>query len=306
MKKIKIVGIIIPFIAILLVILSYFNIEHSLTNRDILNALNSQKAFTQDISKNIFFIYKNKDSSTHNLDEITKKFLKNKNINSIQNKKIAKLWNKFYKDVQQFKLHVHENNMYSNILKEILVKKIYDTNFKLVTQFDEEIAKIEKTFTANMMIYKYMEYILYALLILLLIYLASKLHEILEFIQKFLNTSKNIRQNSTIKGLKPIKVNQNDENLQQASENFNSLVKMINSSIEDSTLSLDHSYKSLEQVENNIENFMQLLHTMDTQDSDKNLSQKEDAVIDSLDEIMSASKKLKDLKRELKGLIIHK
>lgn len=303
MKNIKIVGIIIPIIAILLVILSHFNSDHNLINRDMLNTLNSQKAFTQDISKNIFFIYKNKDSSTHNLDKITKNFLNNKNVKLKQNEKVVKLWNKFYKDVQQFKTHMNENNMYSNILKELLVKKIYNTNFELVTQLDKDIAKIEKTFTTTMTIYKYIEYTLYGLLILLLIYLASKLHEIVEFIQKFLNTSKNIRQNSTIKGLKPIEVNQNDKNLQQASEDFNSLVGKINSSIEDSTLSLEHSYKSLEEVENNIENFMQLLHDMDTQDSDKNLSQKEDAVIDSLEEIMTASKKLKDLKGELKGLM---
>ena len=303
MKSIKIVGIIIPIIAIILATLSHFSSDHNLINRDTLNSINSQKAFTQEISKNIFFIYKNKDSSTTKLESLIKKFLDNKNSTVLHTPKVIKLWNKFYSDVQKFRTQKDENNMYSSIYKDTLVKKIYNTNLELIVEFDKSIDKIEKDFITKTMIYKSIEYILYGILILLLVYLATKLHEIIGFIQKFLNISKNILQNSTIKGLKPIKVQNSEKNLQQAGENFNSLVSKIDISIKESSLSLEHSYKSLEYVEENIENLMDLINSMDSENLDKNFSQKEDAVIHSLEEITRASKKLKNLKKDLKDLI---
>ncbi|MDA3907836.1 MAG: hypothetical protein PF437_01985 [Sulfurimonas sp.] len=122
--------------------------------------------------------------------------------------------------------------------------------------------------------------------------------------QKFIQTSKNIITNSSIKELEPIKVRNNSGELLEASNNFNFLVEKINSSIKHSTNSIEHSYNSLEHVENNIEDLLELLYVMDEDESiDKELTKKEDALIQSLEELTSSTLKLENLKSDLDKLV---
>jgi len=62
------------------------------------------------------------------------------------------------------------------------------------------------------------------------------------------------------------------------------------------------SSKSLEEVERNIENFIELLATMEDKPSDE-VFKKEDVVIESLEKLSSLNKTLKQLRVELKELI---
>ncbi|WP_040766580.1 hypothetical protein [Sulfurimonas gotlandica] len=124
--------------------------------------------------------------------------------------------------------------------------------------------------------------------------------------QKFIHTSKKIITNSSIKDLEPIKINNNSSELLEASNNFNYLVEKINNSIYNSAKSIEHSYKSLELVENNIEDLLELLYVMDNNEGiDKELTKKEDALIQSLEELTSSTLKLENLKADLDNLISH-
>ncbi len=314
MTKIKIVGALIFFISILLVVLFSSIDKQSSQNSNLLKTINQQKAFTQEISKNIFYISKNKNSSTSQLNTSIKEFLSNmerrdNNLDGIdsieikeQSAEIMLLWNEFYILVQKFKDQKKVTNTYSNILLEKIVIDIYNKNLKLVIEFDKLLQTSKEHINSKMSLYKNLEYTLLTILLFLLLYLFSQLQSLLEFIQKFTHTSSNILTNSSIKELEPIDVNNSTDDISAASNNFNHLVGNINESIKYSSESLEHSYKSLEVVEKKIEDLMELIYTMENK-VDTNLTKKEDALIQSLEELTSSAQNLKNLKLDLENLI---
>jgi len=318
MNKIKIIGALVFFVAILLVIL-FKNIDnHNTQNSNLIKMINQQKAFTQEISKNIFYISKHKDSSTKQLNDSIKQFLVNmdnrddylEGVESIeiqqQSTKIMKLWNDFYILVQNFKNQKQVTTAYSNILLEKTVIEIYNKNLKLVVEFDK-LLKVSKKYTSQEVdLYKNIQYTLFGLLVLLLLYLFTQLQGVLNFIHNFKSASKNIIDNSSIKELQPIQDSGSTEDVSQAIENFNYLVQNINESVRLSSDSLEHSYKSLETLENKIEDLMELIYTMeDNKTIDDDLTKKEDALIQSLEELTSSAQNLKNLQKDLQNLTSH-
>ena len=316
MTKIKVVGALIFFISILLAFLfNHINNHHS-HNSNLLKTINQQKAFTQEISKNIFYISKHKESSTQQLNYSIKQFLINMEnrdenlakITSTQirehSAKIALLWNEFYILVQKFKDEKKVTTPYSSILLEKIVVEIYNKNLKLVVEFDK-LLKISKEYISSEMdIYKNIQYALLIILLFLLIYLFTQLKSLLEFIQKFLYTSTNVISNSSIEHLAPIDIESSSEDVSEATKNFNQLVQDINISVMISSDSLEHSYKSLDIVEQKIETLMEFLYTMQDSDNiDDDLTKKEDAIIQSLEELTSSSQNLQNLQKELDNLL---
>ena len=316
MNKIKIVGALIFLISIVLVFLfNNINMQNA-ANSNLIKTINQQKSFTQEISKNIFYISKNKNSSTKQLNDSIKEFLHNMENRDItleeipspaikaQSAKIMLLWNEFYILVQNFKDQKKITTTYSNILIEKTVIDIYNKNLKLVVEFDK-LLKISKEHIKNeMLVSKNIQYTLLLLLVFLLIYLFTQLQSILAFIQKFLNTSQNIITNSSIKELEPIDIESKSSDISEATANFNQLVENINESVKYSSDYLEHSYKSLELVEEKIENLMELIYTMETDNEiDESLTKKEDALIQSLEELTSSAQNLKNLKIDLQNLV---
>ncbi|MDD5401406.1 MAG: hypothetical protein PHQ93_09490 [Sulfurimonas sp.] len=304
MQRIKIVGALIFTLSMTLALLfNHTSKENSLHN-DFINIMSQQKDFTQEISKNIFYIYKNPSSSTQSLDNSIKKFLSNiKNEELEKSAQIIKLWNNFYLHVQHFRDQINNKSLYSNIILEKSVKDIYNTNLELIVEFDKIIIAKQIDFDKKQNIYKLIQYILFAMLVLLLIYVFTQLKTIMAFMQKFLTASKAIISNSSIKELKPIEINDGINDISQAKDNFNTLVQRINDSIKYSSSSIEHSYKSLEIVEQNIEDLIDLIYTMNENSRDKELRKKEDAVIQSLEELSSMANGLKSLRGDLDNLI---
>ncbi len=320
MTKIKIVGALVFTLSIVLAILFNYVSEQSKMSNNLLNTINQQKAFTQEISKNIFYIYKNKNASSSQLESSIKSFISNMNnrenklnrVKSIaiknQSAKILILWNNFYLEVQNFRNLNKTTTAYSSIILQKLVNNIYKINLNLVVEFDKLINIHQTELQSNITIYKNIEYTLFFLLVTLLIYLFTQIKEILIFIQKFLTTSKKIRSNSSIKELELLEsdINSSNSNICDATDNFNYLVNKINDSVEYSSKSIEHSYKSLELVEKNIEDLLELLYTMeDDKELDKDLTKKEDAIIQSLEELTTSSQHLRELKIDLDNLISH-
>jgi hypothetical protein len=318
MNKIKIVSLLIFLLSILLTVVSIYISNQNKLEIKTLNTINIQKAFTQEISKNIFYIYKKQTLDENNLDKLIKNFMMHVSENekelheissksiTTQNDKIIKLWNKFYLSVQEFRNISKVTTIYSNIILEKIVNDIYNTNLMLIIEFDNLIKINQLSFDEEINIVKNIQYTLLFLLLSLLIYLFAQLKIIISFIQKFLNTSKSIIKNSTIQGLKPINVSNTKDEILEASSNFNFLVGQINNSVKNASDSMQHSYKSLEQVEKNIEDMLNLLYTMQEDDSiDKDLTKKEDAIIQSLEELSSSAINLKNLKTNLDYLISH-
>ena len=308
MKKIKIIGALIFILSITLALLFSHTSKEIANHSIILNTINEQKDFTQEISKNIFYIYKNQSNSTQTLDDSIKKFLKNMkdkehySQNSIQ---IIKLWNTFYLHVQHFRDQIKNKSIYSNILIEKSIKDIYNTNLELIIEFDNIITTKQKNFNNRQNIYRIVQYMLFGILVLLLLYIFTQIKIIMTFVQKFLSASKSIIKNSSIRELKPIEIDNTISDISQAKNNFNTLVIEINSSISYASHSIEHSCKSIEIVEQNIEDLVELIYTMNETARDKELRKKEDAVIQSLEELSTATRKLKNLKDDLDNLISH-
>ena len=301
MKKIKVVGVLILLLSMVLALLSNHISTQNRTNLEELTTLNEQKAFTQEISKSIFYSYRNNTNISEILDATTAKFIGKNSARLSTEREILKRWNSFYADVTQFRKIEEVKTAYSTIITEKLVNRIYHNNVMLVTALDNLIEHKKTASSQSIERYKKVQYLLFFVLILLLIYLFTQVRVILEFIQKFTKTSKKIIENSTIQGLKPIALETKEQDVKEATKNYNQLVSTIDYSILQSTNAMEQTTKSLEEVAQNIENFMELLSSMQTDESET-LFEKEDAVIDSLETIMRLRKKLKYLQNDLNTL----
>lgn len=306
MKKIKITG---AFILILLTILTLiFNQtdRRDSQNSMILFALNQQKEFTQDISKNIFYLSKNRNSDLQNLNNSIKSFLSNMQSNTAYlqtDKEITHLWNQFYLHVEIFRKNINSTSPYSNILVQQSVKDIYATNLKLILEFDKLIKSKKNQFEKEQGMYKILQYSLFFILFALLLYLFLELNSVINFMQKFITLSKNIINDSNIKKLKIIESSSVNIEATEAKNNFNMLVSQIDESIKNSSDSLQDSRQSLLIVEQNIEKFMELIYAMDENPRDDELIQKEDAIIQALEELSKSAKELENLKISLSELL---
>lgn len=304
MHKIKIVGALIFVLSIILALLFNTISEQSRVNTAFMSMINEQKSYTQEISKSILYLSKNRGSSTEQLDSHIEKFLANmahKKEASPQHDVLVEMWNEFYAVVQKFRKEIDVSSVYGSITVDALVNDIYKKNQKLIVAFNTFIESKQKQYDEKIEHYKNIEYILYFVMVLLLIYLFTQVREIIAFIQKFTSTSKSIIQKATIKDLKPMTIRENTEVLKEATRNFNHLVEKIDKAIVYSQESIAHTTVALEEVEQKIEDFMTLLSQMQEEESDA-LSQKEDAVIDSLETLMNLTDRLKDLHKELDKL----
>lgn len=273
-------------------------------NTASLSIINEQKSTTQEISKTVLYISKNRGSSNEQLNAYIENFLVNmthEKETSPQHEVLLGLWNEFYVLVEKFKKQQEVTTAYSSMSMDTLVNDIYMKNQKLIVAFNTFIDNKQNKYDEKVESYKKIQYVLFLVLVLLLIYLFTQVREVIAFIQKFSSTSKSIMQRATIKGLKPMKIRQNDEDLKEVTQNFNHLVEKIDLSIVYAKESIEHTTVALETVEQKIEDMMTLIAQMQEEESDV-LYQKEDAVIDSLETLMSLTNKLKNLQQELNKL----
>ena len=304
MNKIKIVGILIFVLSIALALLFHHISTQNRVHTDSLSVINEQKSYTQEISKVVLYLSKNRGSSSEQLDSYIDKFIanmKHKKEESSQHAVLVELWEEFHLLVQKFQKEIAVSTAYGSITVDALVNDIYKKNQKLIVAFNTFIESKQKHYDERIEYYKNIEYILYFIMVVLLIYLFTQVREIIAFIQKFTSTSKSIIQKATIKDLKPMTIRENTEVLKEATQNFNHLVEKIDKAIVYSQESIAHTTIALEEVEQKIEDFMALLSQMQDEESDA-LSQKEDAVIDSLETVMNLTNRLKDLHKDLDKL----
>ena len=298
MNKIKIVGALIFILALILALISMDIANENRKNITTLSSITEQKALIEEISKSIFYSYRNGVTDPKALDKSIRKSVRLEENSSAP---IQELWHNFYDDVKRFRSQQKIATGYNPIITAKLVNRIYHNNVLLVRAFDKQLNIKRVSRQQNIEAYKKLQNTLFFILIILLFYLFTQLHLIFEFIQKFSKTSKKIIKNSTIQGIELINIEAKNYELKEATENYNYMVKKMNLSIIKSSDSMVESIKSLEDVAQNIENFMELLSTMQEKESDE-LFQKEDAVIDSLETLMRLRKRLKDLKVALDNL----
>ena len=306
MTKIKLLAALIFTLSLLL---AYYSKYASMENEryvQTLKLINDQKAFTQEISKNIFYIYTSGKSSTEELDKSIKNYVTNMNqreeaLDEIfsqavqkQKEKIVKEWNNFYLLVQKFRdLNKINNNAYTNLALKDIVNKIYTANVRLIIAFDKLIQIHKENFEYFIFISKVVQITLFVLLIILLIYFFTQLKSIIVFIQSFLQKSKTVVTKESVKGIEPIEQESNIEVISEAARGFNTLVEKIEHSIDYSNRSIQYTSQSLENIEKNIEELLDFMSSVDNENSyDKEMIKKEDILIEALDELSVTLQKL--------------
>jgi len=302
MKKIKIVGFLIVILSITLVFL-FNHISHEEQQfAQQLSQINTQKSYTQEIAKSIFFTHRYKKEFPKSIDKNMYDFLSNLESKEKKDSKISRLSHDFFELINQFKYIYTGNVPYNIIILEKLVNNTYKKNMELIVAFNQYKTSIQIQYSAKIEQYRTLQYLLFMLLILLLIYIFTQVDEIIRFIQKFTKTSEHIIEHASIKGLEPIDIPSKNAELDIATHNFNTLVSNIDVSIKAATDSITHTSKSLEIVESNIELLISLLHKM-KRDEKEAIYKKEDAVIESLETLMDLTQYLKNLKKDLEKLI---
>ncbi len=174
MKRIKIIGLTIIILLIALVLLLNTISNENIRNINFIKKINRQKATTQDISKEIFYIYKHRVISTNKLDSSIKSF--SQNIDTILEKQEAehliKLLNRFNYKTREFKREIQTLTPYSNIILEKIVRDIYNQNIELIIEFDRLLERNQRHNSITSNFYKKIEYILLATIFILLLYLS--------------------------------------------------------------------------------------------------------------------------------------
>jgi len=313
MKGIKIAGGLVVVLLIILALNSSFIAKQNRKNHAMVVFISEQKAFTQEISKTIFYLYRNVHypQDDTQLDVIVKKYLDNLSRSEgafTQNEEIVSLWNTFYANVQRFRNQQRVPTGYNSLVTSKLVNQIYRTNLLLVNQFDRLLHAKQQSHASRMRGYYWLEYGLFVMLLGVLIYLFSRIHLVMEFIQEFRRTSRRIIENATIRGVKPIVIQSDDKLLSEVMQNHNQMVEQINQAIQQSRDAILNTSELLEQLSQRIESYMELITQMHSKKStvqEAELFRREDAVIESLETLMRLRQRLTDLEQDLEQLMAH-
>jgi len=301
MKNIKIVGaLVFVILVILALIFTYISKEEQKFNNYI-NIINNQKSLTQEIAKNVLYMNKNGSTYSEQLDKNINMFIANKKKRTVKEQNIVRLWDEFYVLVNEYKKRASTTVMYSYILLDKIVSDIYKKNLDLIVELDKRINEKRVNFNNLIQLYKNIQYLFFILLILLILYLITQMREIVNFVLQFLKLSEKIKKNLSIKDIEQFETKVDDKLVKEATENINSMIVKLNTSINIANTSIINTTRSIENIESNVESLMEVFTNVDNNNS--KISRKEDTVIDSLETIIQLNEKLKNLSKDIKELI---
>ncbi len=183
--KIKFIGIL--FIVLMTSIIAttmYLN-EKNKKDALLINIAGKQRMLTQNISKNIFYLYHNNNDSYSELDNSTIEFIYNLNslkdgntlmgISKVLNDEIAKqlskveiLWNNFHKNIEEFKNLIQKNDKTNEVILGNIVSSVYNTNTILLSEVDNLVSMYTNYTEQKSDYLRFIQY-LFAFMIILLI-----------------------------------------------------------------------------------------------------------------------------------------
>jgi len=318
--KIRFIGIL--FIVLMTSIIAttiYLN-EKNKKDALVINIAGKQRMLTQNISKNIFYLYHNENNSYSELDSSTIEFIYNLNslkdgnnltgilkapTDEIANQlsKVEVLWNNFHKNIEDFKIQAQkrdENN--KTILKNIVIS-IYNTNTPLLSEVDNLVSMYTTYSEQKSDFIRYIQYIFALIIIFLIIYSFSQLKAMEENAKKFFEESKKIMNNNSNEPLVPIKIEAEKE-IVDATDTINCFIDKINAAMTYSANAIEQSKNASVKLEEITDEFDKIIDELNNSaDISKQLNKSEDIVIQSQENLMNSTKKLQELKNELDKLM---
>ena len=318
--KIRFIGIL--FIVLMTSIIAttiYLN-EKNKKDALLINIAGKQRMLTQNISKNIFYLYHNNNDSYSELDSSTIEFIYNLNslkdgntltgISKAPTDEIAKqlskvevLWNNFHKNINDFKELVQKNDTNNDAILKNIVNSVYSTNTILLSEV-ESLVSMYTIHTERKSDYlRYIQYIFAIIIILLMIYSFSQLKSMEENAKRFFEESKKIMENDNNELLVPIKIEAEKE-IVDATDTINCFIDKINSAMTYSANAIEQSKNASIKLEEITDEFDKIIDELtNSADISKQLNKSEDIVIQSQENLMNSTKKLQELKNELDKLL---
>jgi nitrate/nitrite-specific signal transduction histidine kinase len=318
--KIKFIGIL--FIVLMTSIIAttiYLN-EKNKKDALLINIAGKQRMLTQNISKNIFYIYHNNTDSFSELDTSTIEFIYNLNslkdgnsligISKVPNDEIAKqlakvevLWNIFHKNINEFKDLIQKSDKNNDAVLKSIVTSVYSNNTILLSEV-ENLVSMYTIYTEKKSDYlRYIQYIFAIIIIFLMIYSFSQLKSMEENAKRFFEESKRIMENDDNELLVPIKI-EAEEEIVEATDTINCFINKINSAMTYSANAIEHSKNASIKLEEITDEFDKVIDELtNSADISKQLNKSEDIVIQSQENLMNSTKKLQELKNELDKLL---
>ena len=317
--KIKVIGILFALLMTSIIATTIYLNNKNEKDAMIINIAGKQRMLTQNISKNIFYLYSNPKSSQNELDSSIEEFIYNleslKGGNSLSKLKespniqidrqmlqIEYLWSIFYQNIVKFK-ELIQNNSNKQELQNI-VNIIYETNPELLYEVDALVSLHTINSEQKIRFLKNSQYFFAILILFLIIYSFLELKTMEKNALRFLEESKKVMEQNFEEPLKPLKIEAEGE-LIEASNIFNRFLNKINSAIIDSNSALEQSknasYK-LEEISNEFDEIISELKNKS--EISKQLNKSEDIAIQTQEQLLHSSKRLNELKNELEKIIL--
>lgn len=317
--KIKIYGAILISLMFSLIIISIYLNEKNVKDALLINIAGKQRMLTQKISKDIFYIYNTQEINYIDLDSSANEFMQNlqfikkhnelkeildkpKSKIAIQIYQVDILWKDFYLKIERFK-ELRKTNQHNLELKD-LVYSIHRDNTILLNQVDELVTILTQFSENKINNIEKLQYLFGFLLIVLMTYFVFKLKNIEANTSAFLEYTKSLSISSNNLEIKPID-NQVETEIVEMSCIVNSFINKINSAIDYSNEAVTQSKNASIKLEEITEELDSILDELaDSSIVTKQLSVSEDIVIQSTEDLLSSTQKLKKLRDELNKLLI--
>ncbi len=318
--KIKFIGILFIILMTSIIVTTIYLNEKNKKDALIINIAGKQRMLTQNISKNIFYLYNNKNTSFLELDSSTIEFIYNLNSlkkgNSLtgitkaptseiekQLLKVEALWTIFNKNISDFKEVVQKKESSNEVILENIVDAIHTTNSILLFEVDTLVSMYTIYMETKSDYLRYIQYIFALIIIFLMIYSFSQLKTMEENARKFFEESKRIMENDSNELLVPIKIEAEKEII-EATDTINCFIDKINSAMTYSANAIEQSKNASIKLEEITDEFDKVIDELtNSADFSKQLNKSEDIVIQSQENLMNSTKKLQELKNELDKLM---
>ena len=317
--KIKIIGILFALLMTSIIATTIYLNNKNEKDAMIINIAGKQRMLTQNISKNIFYLYSNPKSSQNELDSSIEEFIYNleslKGGNSLSKLKespniqidrqmlqIEYLWSIFYQNIVKFK-ELIQNNSNKQELQNI-VNIIYETNPELLYEVDALVSLHTINSEQKIRFLKNSQYFFAILILFLIIYSFLELKTMEKNALRFIEESKKVMEQNFEEPLKPIKIEAEGE-LIEASNIFNRFLNKINSAIIDSNSALEQSKNASYKLEEISNEFDEIINEIQNKSEiSKQLNKSEDIAIQTQEQLLHSSKRLNELKNELEKIIL--
>ncbi|MFY9107063.1 type IV pili methyl-accepting chemotaxis transducer N-terminal domain-containing protein [Aliarcobacter cryaerophilus] len=317
--KIKVIGILFALLMTSIIATTIYLNNKNEKDAMIINIAGKQRMLTQNISKNIFYLYSNPKSSQNELNSSIEEFIYNleslKGGNSLgklkeapnmqidrQMLQIEYLWSIFYQNIVKFKELIHNNTNQKEL--QNIVNVIYETNPELLYEVDALVSLHTINSEQKIRFLKNSQYFFAILILFLIIYSFLELKTMEKNALRFLEESKKVMEQNFEEPLKPLKIEAEGE-LVEASNIFNRFLNKINSAIIDSNSALEQSKNASYKLEEISNEFDEIINELQNKSEiSKQLNKSEDIAIQTQEQLLHSSKRLNELKNELEKIIL--